>query len=214
METNILEFLEKDLVKIEKKMSKAIEEDNFGTYKNLLDATDRILKMLNQYGNEYKQMWSKYKDENGVQHVSVWKQNKDNDIKEHYDFTVNNVYIKEPNIPVGVKVKTTPIDDACNIKLPNMCSKEEFIKNIQDYDKNKLVIRYINDDTYYLIHFNNNFVNTYIFKSVDEINSFIKASCENAKILLDIQTINNGLCDKILKDTNNEYHKIWANVIK
>lgn len=90
METNILEFLEKDLVKIEKKMSRAIDEDNFGTYKNLLDATDRILKMLNQYGNEYKQMWSKYRDENGTQHVSVWKQNKDNDIKEHYDFTVNN----------------------------------------------------------------------------------------------------------------------------
>lgn len=347
MENNILEFLEKDLVKIEKKLSRAIEEDNFGTYKNLLDATDRILKMLNQYGNEYKQMWSKYKDEKGIQHVSVWKQNKDGDIKEHFDFTVNNnksnngyiekvfdkylykkenlesktnieipvcetmcgvgktywlvkqaiknsfnnnvtilttykqniidkiieientewykringnnkvkvdivtnlndlrgrkidilyvdeglenvdipnsipKYIRlklikeqlENNIPRGTRVKTSPIDDACNIKLPNMCSKEEFIKNIQDYDKNKLVIRYINDNMYYLIHLNNNFVNTYTFKSVDEINNFIKSSCKNAKILLDIRTISNEICDKILKDTNNEYHKIWANVIK
>lgn len=359
METNILEFLEKDLVKIEKKMSKAIDEDNFGTYKNLLDATDRILKMLNQYGNEYKQMWSKYRDENGIQHVSVWKQNKDNDIKEHFDFTVNNnksnngyiekvfdkylykkenlesktnieipvcetmrgvgktywlvkqaiknnfnnnvailttykqniidkiveientewykringnnkvkvdivtnlndlhgskidilyvdegfenvdipnsisKYIRlklikeqlENNIPRGMRVKTSPIDDDCNIKLPNMCSKEEFIKNIQDYNKEQPKNNLVYAECFYsgkaetlrysLKHFYKDGVQEYYTDNINDFINIIKSyfTHNKADIVVDARGMGMSLCDKLTEE-NIQYKKIFAkNLIK
>ena len=202
METNILEFLEKDLVKIEKKMSRAIDEDNFGTYKNLLDATDRILKMLNQYGNEYKQMWSKYRDENGIQHVSVWKQNKDNDIKEHYDFTVKDTYIKESDL--------------------HIVSKEEFIKNIQDYNKeqpkNNLVYAecFYSGIRYSLKYFYKDEVQEYYTDNINDFINIIKSYFvhNKADIVVNARGMGTSLCDKLTEE-NIQYKKIFAkNLIK
>lgn len=75
MKENLVEFLERDIEKLMSKMSKALNNDDIGTYKNLLRAIDEAQNMIDKYG--WKTIYSEYRTgKDNHKEVAIWEQNK------------------------------------------------------------------------------------------------------------------------------------------
>lgn len=68
------------------KMSKAMDEDNIGTYKNLVLALKEITGLVQR--EEWTEQWSKYSCE-GKEYIAVWQQ-RGLEIKNHRKFEIKN----------------------------------------------------------------------------------------------------------------------------
>lgn len=68
------------------KMKKALDDDNIGTYKNLVLALKEITGLVQR--EEWSQQWSKYSSED-KEYVAVWEQ-KGSEIKNHRKFEIKN----------------------------------------------------------------------------------------------------------------------------
>ena len=83
--TNELGFLEYERLQLQSKMNKALEEDNIGTYKNLMHAYTMVLKERNDYIRDNRlNVATKCNGE-----IDVEKTLKNND-KTTYDSTINS----------------------------------------------------------------------------------------------------------------------------
>lgn len=78
--------LKKDQKLLLEKMEKAIEEDNMGTYKNLLQALERVTYLIQR--EEWTQQWSKYSCDD-EQYIAVWEQ-RGSDIRNHRIFEIKS----------------------------------------------------------------------------------------------------------------------------
>lgn len=119
MEEKLVKFLQEDIEKLMKKMESALDNNDIGTYKNLMNALDHATKMI-QY-SKWETMFSEYYIDEDKQHkqVSVWKQ-KGLDIKDHKVWDV-------VNIPRGTKVVSSPMDE--NIYVKDLKYLNDLINN-------------------------------------------------------------------------------------
>lgn len=84
---------------IEKKIPKALENVNdekgqgINTYRNLTKALAENIKLIEEYENDYKPMWSIYKtgvnQDSLTPQVAVWMQNSNGDISSHQVFDID-----------------------------------------------------------------------------------------------------------------------------
>ena len=89
------EFLEHERLELQTRLSYSLEKGNIGTYKNLIQAYERILMLQSQEdktsSNEWVQMYSKYKtmddNEKPISMVAIWEQ-KGDEIRRHRMFEV------------------------------------------------------------------------------------------------------------------------------
>lgn len=81
---NLLTALKNEQQLLLEKMKKAIDEDNIGTYKNLVQALERVTYLSQR--EEWVQKWSKYSCEN-KEYVAVWEQ-KGSEIRNHRKFEI------------------------------------------------------------------------------------------------------------------------------
>lgn len=93
------QFLENERISLEDKITKARKSDNENTYKNLIQAYERVLE-LSRKENKWEDMYSHYykgdKKINGEnEYVATWKQNYVGDIKEHRIFKVEKEIKKD-----------------------------------------------------------------------------------------------------------------------
>lgn len=65
---------------LDAKIAKARNENNYGTYKNLINAYSEILKLIDRY--DWQLMHSEYYTE-GKKQVAVWEQNGEGSIRNH-----------------------------------------------------------------------------------------------------------------------------------
>jgi hypothetical protein len=95
------QFLENERIALEEKITEAREKGNENTYKNLIQAYERVLE-LSRKENKWEDMYSHYykgdKKINGEnEYVATWKQNYAGDIKDHKIYKVEKE-IKENQI--------------------------------------------------------------------------------------------------------------------
>lgn len=78
-------FLEIERKDLQKALHRVLENGDIGTYKNLIQAYERVLGLIRSIEKEYKweTLYSKYNTE-GISMISIWKQKDDNvkDIKQ------------------------------------------------------------------------------------------------------------------------------------
>lgn len=127
MEDN-LKFLNEELEKLKKKIAKERENDNIGTYKNLIQAFRNVLDLVNEEENklnEWKQMYSVYTNVKlDKKQISVWEQNSKNEIRNRRLFNIEKEIIDTKDI----KLKDV-IDDSVKKMLDelgidsNICNK-------------------------------------------------------------------------------------------
>lgn len=68
---------------LSKKLDKALREDNFGTYKNLVSVLKGNIDIINELSkDDFKLMHSEY-ETNGKKQVSVWEQNDNGEVRKH-----------------------------------------------------------------------------------------------------------------------------------
>lgn len=83
----LVEKLQKDAeIIMEKKMPRALENDNEGTYRNLVRVLEDISRLIERY--EWKLQWSKYRDKNDRQFISIWEQNTNGEVKNNKVFQI------------------------------------------------------------------------------------------------------------------------------
>lgn len=124
------DFLEHERLELQTRLSYSLEKGDIGTYKNLIQAYERILALQKDNkpsSDEWVQMYSKYKtmddNEKPISMVAIWEQ-KGDEIRRHRMFEVkrevkyNNTYgarsetgekkfVTEYNFG---EIKQTPID--------------------------------------------------------------------------------------------------------
>lgn len=81
------EFLEDEKVALEEKITEARNKGNENTYKNLIQAYERVLELIRKE-NKWEDMYSHYyegdKPINGEnEYVAIWKQRDNGDVKDH-----------------------------------------------------------------------------------------------------------------------------------
>lgn len=86
MENTILNLRE-EVNLLNKKIKRARNLNNDGTYKNLINALSEILRLIEKY--DYQLMYSEYSTDDDKQ-VAVWEQNNDGIIRNHKIWNVSN----------------------------------------------------------------------------------------------------------------------------
>lgn len=100
------EFLENERIALEDKITKAREGNNENTYKNLIQAYERVLELIRKE-NLWSDMYSHYKmkiDGEFQEVVSVWQQ-KGEDIRNHRIFKVEKE-ITNAGEKIGIAFKS------------------------------------------------------------------------------------------------------------
>lgn len=97
---------------IKTKLPKALEnigdDKGVNTYRNLIKALADNIKLIDEYTNDYIDMWSIYRDgESLTPTVSVWRQNIDGDIKDHHAFEVKVETVFAPTKPKFTNTEIT-----------------------------------------------------------------------------------------------------------
>lgn len=98
----ILKFLEIERESLQKTMHRVLENGDIGTYKNLIQAYERVLGLIRdtEKENKWENLYSKYNTES-IPMISIWKQKNDDvkDIKQFrlYDDNLLNLVIKLVN---------------------------------------------------------------------------------------------------------------------
>ena len=119
------QFLENERIALEEKITEARNKGNENTYKNLIQAYERVLELIRKE-NKWEDMYSHYYegDEklNGEnEYVATWKQNYNGDIKEHKIYKIE----KEINKSIEISCFNKDGIDGYTIKCPN-CGYEQF----------------------------------------------------------------------------------------
>lgn len=145
--------IKKDCEILQSKMSKALEQDNYGTYNNLQKALINNIKAISEFDNEYKQMWTKY-TENDKKYVAVWEQNQECDIKNHKVFEIKTDTI-QGNLVTGQYNKVDFFTEWKNRFLEAEKSSDKKVFNVNDNMRNigktmYLIKRTIENDGIYV----------------------------------------------------------------
>lgn len=118
------------------KMKKALDDDNIGTYKNLVLALKEIAGLVQR--EDWSQQWSKYSSED-KEYVAVWEQ-KGSEIKNHRKFEIKNeeritkcekAYVEVDRDSVCIYFKGEKI----LIKVNNADVMTNKVKEILNYNK-------------------------------------------------------------------------------
>ena len=100
------QFLENEKISLEDKITKAREGNNENTYKNLIQAYERVLELIRKE-NVWTDMYSHYKlkiEDEFQDVVSTWKQ-KGEDIKDHKIYKIEKE-ITNDNEKIGIALKS------------------------------------------------------------------------------------------------------------
>lgn len=136
LKLDLLSALKNDQKLLLKKMSKAIDEDNIGTYKNLVTALREVTFLIQN--EEWCQQWSRYSSED-KEYVAVWEQ-KGSEIKNHRKFEIKNeeritkcekAYVEVDRDSVCIYFKGEKI----LIKVNNADVMTNKVKEILNYNK-------------------------------------------------------------------------------
>lgn len=68
-------------------MRDALEEGQENKYKNLVNALSVTLDLIDRYS--WRTKWSKFRDENGRQYVSIWQQDVNGQVKNNNTFLID-----------------------------------------------------------------------------------------------------------------------------
>lgn len=101
------QFLENERLALEDKIIKAREGNNENTYKNLIQAYEKVLE-LSRKENKWEDMYSHYyegdkKLDGENEYVATWKQNYNGDIRDHKIYKVEKEINKSIEISFGNK---------------------------------------------------------------------------------------------------------------
>lgn len=121
------QFLENERIALEDKITEARNKGNENTYKNLIQAYERVLE-LNRKENKWEDMYSHYyKGDNKIngenEYVATWKQNYVGDIKDH------KVYKIEKEIPtIRIEIDKNYIIEDDSLIIPMKINGKEGFK--------------------------------------------------------------------------------------
>ena len=117
------EFLEHERLSLQKRLSQSLSGNNIGTYKNLIQAYEKILSLQSQE-DKWVQMYSKYEtrskeEDDFIPVVSTWEQ-KGDEIRNHRIFEIvkevdNKEYELYFEANYRMNIKREPIFSECNI---------------------------------------------------------------------------------------------------
>ena len=143
------EFLENEKIALENKLIKARDNDNENTYKNLIQAYERVLDLIRKE-NVWTDMYSHYKmkiDDEFQEVVSTWKQ-KGEDIKDHKiykiekeicNLPVNRITLDKIEKVIGYNVFAEPDKDSLGYILNDIFGAWNHISGEQQKDIIKLL---------------------------------------------------------------------------
>lgn len=154
MSTNLVDILNNEINCLIKKIEKAREGDNIGTYKNLIIALKDVVKLRNEeLSNDYKLIYSEYRTEvsgdnqgnvNYQKQVAVWEQNGDGLIRNHKVWNVQDDNINcnkslSEKIKLPKEVKETI--DFCKSKGYSKYSMTNFVGMPKDFPKEYEILK-------------------------------------------------------------------------
>lgn len=110
------EFLENEKISLEDKITKAREGNNENTYKNLIQAYEKVLELIRKE-NVWTDMYSHHKmkiDDEFQEVVSTWKQ-KGEDIKDHKIYKIEKEIKDNPTYKLYYDIGRTDKTSKCII---------------------------------------------------------------------------------------------------
>lgn len=111
----IIKELQKNAETIAKTLlPNALNRGEDSKYKNLINGLHYTLDLIDRYG--WQLMWTKFRDGNGKQFVSIWEQNINNEIRNNQVFAVDEAYEKIGGKRYAEKVKVI-LDDLDDVKI-------------------------------------------------------------------------------------------------
>lgn len=118
------QFLENEKIALEEKITEARNKGNENTYKNLIQAYERVLELVRKE-NKWEDMYSHYyKGDNKIngenEYVATWKQNYAGDIKDH------KVYKIEKEVPtIRIEIDKNYIIEDDSLIIPMKINGKE-----------------------------------------------------------------------------------------
>ena len=82
----IVETLKKEATGLKNKLSICSNDNNFNMYVQLVKALRETMELIKRY--EWQLMYSTYKAD-GIEYVSIWEQNCENEIRNHKKYKIN-----------------------------------------------------------------------------------------------------------------------------
>lgn len=128
MKKETMEALKFEELELVKKIKKANENGEFGTYKNLVQALERILYLQERFQEVSKTMWSKYKmvkEGKEIDVVSIWEQQGDK-VQNQRVFEIKEEIINDEDI---FNITDYVLMDKCENEYKQIHIKEDI------YDK-------------------------------------------------------------------------------
>lgn len=110
------QFLENERIALEEKITEARNKGNENTYKNLIQAYERVLELIRKE-NKWEERYSKYKS-NDKDMISTWEQ-KGEEIRNVRKYEVKEIY----SIEIGMSKKCEIKYDS--LKVPLSINGEE-----------------------------------------------------------------------------------------
>lgn len=116
------EFLENEKIALEDKITKAREGNNENTYKNLIQAYERVLELIRKE-NVWEDMYSHYYDggeslKGENEYVTTWKQRFDGEIKDHKIYKIEKEVTPSSMLKVNIEIDKNYIVDGDDLTIP------------------------------------------------------------------------------------------------
>lgn len=116
------QFLENERMALEEKITEARNKGNENTYKNLIQAYERVLELIRKE-NKWEDMYSHYYEGeeklNGEnEYVATWKQNWNGDVKDHKIYKVEKEVTPSSMLKVKVEIDKNYIIDGNTLTIP------------------------------------------------------------------------------------------------
>jgi hypothetical protein len=136
------QFLENERIALEEKITEARNKGNENTYKNLIQAYERILELIRKE-NMWEDMYSHYYDgetpiKGENEYVATWKQRDNGDIKDHKIYKIEKEVTPKPTYDLYFDVERR---DGGNCKC-RIYFKDEVNGVVGDF---KFIAKYISD---------------------------------------------------------------------
>lgn len=131
----LLKALIKEQHELLLKLEKIRKEDNYGTYKNIVNALSEVTRLIEHSTpiDKWEQHYSSYKKKNDngewEETISTWEQ-KGEDIRNHKTYkVVDNNYVETSKIKDGVNNYSITINIDKDCKIPNIEDLSNTISN-------------------------------------------------------------------------------------
>jgi hypothetical protein len=115
-------FLENEKVALEEKITEARNKGNENTYKNLIQAYERVLELIRkenvwtEFSSHYYDGEESIKGEN--EYVATWKQRNDGEIKDHKIYKIEKEVTPSSMLKVNIEIDKNYIIDGNTLTIP------------------------------------------------------------------------------------------------